>query len=97
MSASVATSLFAAFFATGILYFVCMHWVIRRLKRRHPVTYQAIGSPGPSWFTNWRAFRFFIGSRWKNLEDLPLIIVVRVAQATLFVSAVIFITLFVGL
>jgi hypothetical protein len=84
MSSSVATVGFGAMFALAVIWLAAIVWLFRRLRTRHPVTYEAIGSPdlfrNNTLRTNWLFLKFLFGGQWQSLNDASLAIVARGMQ-----------------
>jgi hypothetical protein len=84
MSSSVATVGFGALFALAIIWLAANLWLFRRLRPRHPVTYEAIGSPdlfqNNTLRTTWLFFKFLFGGQWQSLDDPSLAVVARAMQ-----------------
>jgi hypothetical protein len=84
MPSSVATVGFGALFALAIIWLAANLWLFRRLRTRHPVTYEAIGSPdlfrNNTPRTNWQFLKFLFGGQWQSLDDASFAIVARGMQ-----------------
>jgi hypothetical protein len=89
MPSSVATVGFGAIFALAIIWLAAVVWLFRRLRTRHPVTYEAIGSPdlfrNNTPRTNWQFLKFLFGGQWQSLDDPSLALVARGMQVLLVV------------
>jgi hypothetical protein len=89
--------LFCVLFAAVITWLAMVVWLFRRLRLRHPETFEAIGSPNlftnntPQ--TNWLFLKFLCGRQWKALDDGPLMAVLHVMRW----FAVIYVILFAAL
>lgn len=77
-------SLFAILFAMAPVWWVLISWVFRRLREKHTLTYEAIGSPTLFWNNsprnNWLFLKFIFGARWQELDDTALIKVSRIVR-----------------
>jgi hypothetical protein len=87
--------------AMAVTWLALVFWVFRRLRIRHPATYDAIGSPSLFWNNsirnNWLFAKFLFQGTWKALGDRQLFVVARVMQFLFIAYFVVFIGLFVAL
>ncbi len=69
---------FAAYFVVTIIvvvwsWFFMVAWLFRRLRKRHPATYEAIGSPSLFWNNSmrngWLLLKFLFSSKPQELGD----------------------------
>jgi hypothetical protein len=97
MSPTVGITLFAALFVMLIVWMVSGAWIHRRLRLRHSLAFQAIGSPGLFFGNGWLFLKFLFGSQWQNLGDRQLTFIIRLAQVTFVLYVIDFIVLFVAL
>jgi hypothetical protein len=86
----------AVWVVLALVWFPLLLWFFRRLRTRHPSTYETIGSPSLFWnnsiANNWLLIKFVFGSEWQKLDDPMLARVCLVMRV--FLGA--FILLFFG-
>jgi hypothetical protein len=90
MSSAVATAWFGSLFILAIVWLGLIVWLFRRLRLRHPATYEAMGSPSLFWNNsmrnNWLLLKFLFGGQWRALGDARLSAVIRGMRVLLIVS-----------
>jgi hypothetical protein len=88
---------FSALFAMVVLWFVLVSWVFSRLRKRHPSTYEAMGSPTLFWNNsprgNWLFLKFLYSSRWRELGDSTVSNIVRFMRVYFVIYLVLFLAL----
>jgi hypothetical protein len=65
--------IFVALMAMVVVWFGLIIWLFRRLRTRHPETYETIGSPTLFWNNsmrnNWLFFTFLFSAKHRQLQD----------------------------
>lgn len=91
---AIEAVLFSLLMAMVVVWFGLILWTFRRLRTKHPETYEAIGSPSLFWNNsmrnNWMFLKFLYGSEWLRLSDRPLSLVARMMQVLLVAYIVVF-------
>jgi hypothetical protein len=68
--------LFAALMVMVVVWFGLIIWLFRRLRTRHPDTYESMGSPTLLWNNsmrnNWLFFTFLVSAKHRELHDVAL-------------------------
>ena len=76
MYETIGTVLVVLIVGLAVLWLFLMTYVFRRLEKKHPDTYSAIGSPtlfsNKAIRDNGQFFRFLFGGNWKHLDDRAL-------------------------
>lgn len=92
--------LFAVWAILVAIWLPLISWLFRRLRTRHPETYEAIGSPGliqnSSLQNNWRFLKFMWSSRPDKLKDGRLSITIWLMRLFLICYVVLFAWIAVG-
>jgi hypothetical protein len=73
MWATIFSILFAIWAADGAVLLALTFWMFRRLREKHALTYETIGSPTLFWNNSprnqWLLVKFIFGTQWQELDD----------------------------
>jgi hypothetical protein len=73
MSEAMVITCFAVLLAMVATWFILVSWLFSRLRNRHAVIYETMGSPSLFWNSsprnNWLFLKFIFSSQWRTLGD----------------------------
>jgi hypothetical protein len=91
--------LFESLFVMVLIWFGLILWVFGRLRSRHPLVFESLGSPSLFWNNsprnNFRFLRFLFSAESKGLEDRSLARVCIFMRFYLVAYTVLFLTLMI--
>jgi hypothetical protein len=93
-------ALFCTLFLMALIWFGLILWVFGRLRSRHPLVFESLGSPSLFWHSsprnNLRFFRFLFSAEPSGLQDEKLARVCILMRYFFFVYTLLFLVLIIA-